>query len=265
MDKNIIRLADYINESDNIVFFGGAGVSTESGIPDFRSKDGLYNQHDIQFEKYQPEYLLSHDCLVDNPDVFFEFYRQKMDTRNIEPNIAHKVPAKLEKMGKLKAIVTQNIDGLHQKAGSENVYEIHGSTLRNYCSRCGRKYSSGFIFDFDGKIPICSDCRGIIRPDVVLYGEQLPDIAVKGAIKAIESADMLIIGGTSLTVYPAASFIYYFSGQHIAVINREPLNVKLNEASDVVINDYIGNVFKKLDIRMWDYKRRKLHERTIPQ
>ena len=144
MDEKIKKLRDFIEESDNIVFFGGAGVSTESGVPDFRSKDGLYNQHDVQFEKYRPEYLLSHSCLVEHPDVFFEFYRQKMDARNVKPNAAHYFLAELEKRGKLKAVVTQNIDGLHQKAGSTNVYEIHGTTTRNYCSKCGKKYPADY-------------------------------------------------------------------------------------------------------------------------
>lgn len=164
------QLREYIEESNNIVFFGGAGVSTESGIPDFRSKDGLYNQHNIQFEKYNPEYLLSRECLYNNPKVFYEFYRQKMDTRNIEPNITHKVLAKMEEIGKLKAIVTQNIDGLHQKAGSKNVFEIHGTTQRNYCSKCKMEYHSDFLFNTKDAIPKC-ECGGLIRPDVTLYGE----------------------------------------------------------------------------------------------
>lgn len=165
------QLKKYIEESNNIVFFGGAGVSTESGILDFRSKNGLYNQHDIQFDKYEPEYLLSRECLYHNPKVFYEFYRQKMDTRNIEPNITHKVLAKMEEAGKLSAIITQNIDGLHQKAGSKNVFEIHGTTQRNYCSKCGKEYNSDYIFDTNETIPKC-ECRGLIRPDVTLYGEK---------------------------------------------------------------------------------------------
>lgn len=187
------KLREYIEESNNIVFFGGAGVSTESGIPDFRSKNGLYNQHDIQFEKYNPEYLLSRECLYNNPKVFYEFYRQKMDTRNIEPNITHKVLAKMEEIGKLKAIVTQNIDGLHQKAGSKNVFEIHGTTQRNYCSKCKMEYHSDFLFNTKEAIPKC-ECGGLIRPDVTLYGENLPNEAVNGAVEAISNADMLIIG-----------------------------------------------------------------------
>ena len=244
--EQLEKLKKYINESGNIVFFGGAGVSTESGIPDFRSKDGLYNQHDVQFEKYEPEYLLSRDCLYNNPKVFYEFYRQKMDTRNVEPNITHKVLAKMEEMGKLKAVVTQNIDGLHQKAGSKNVFEIHGSTHRNYCSKCGEEYSSDFIFNTTENIPKC-ECRGLIRPDVTLYGENLPEDAVNNAIKAICDADCLIIGGTSLKVYPAASFISYFSGRHLIVINKEKLDVILNEDTDLMIQDSLGNVFSKIE------------------
>lgn len=244
--EQLEKLKEYINESRNIVFFGGAGVSTESGIPDFRSKDGLYNQHDVQFEKYEPEYLLSRDCLYNNPKVFYEFYRQKMDTRNVGPNITHKVLAKMEEMGRLKAVVTQNIDGLHQKAGSKNVFEIHGTTQRNYCSKCKTEYHSDFIFNTKEAIPKC-ECRGLIRPDVTLYGENLPKDAVNNAIKAICDADCLIIGGTSLKVYPAASFISYFSGKHLIVINKEKLDVSLNEDTDLMIQDSLGNVFSKIE------------------
>lgn len=239
------KLRKYLEESNNIVFFGGAGVSTESGIPDFRSKDGLYNQHDIEFEKYRPEYLLSQECLRDNPKVFFEFYRQKMDTRNIEPNITHNVLAKMETNGKLKAIVTQNIDGLHQKAGSHTVFEIHGTTKRNYCSKCGREYPADYIFESDDAIPMCI-CGGMIRPDVTLYGEDLPIDAVNGAVDAIHNADCLIIGGTSLQVYPAANYISYFRGEHLIVINRETLYVPINLECDLVITDSLGNVFSEV-------------------
>lgn len=240
------KLREYIEESNNIVFFGGAGVSTESGIPDFRSKDGLYNQHDIQFDKYEPEYLLSRECLYNNPKVFYEFYRQKMDTRNIEPNITHNVLAKMERIGKLKAIVTQNIDGLHQKAGSKNVFEIHGTTQRNYCSKCKKEYPSDYIFTVNESIPKC-ECRGQIRPDVTLYGEQLPENAVMCAINAIQKADMLIVGGTSLQVYPAANYVSYFSGEHLVVINREKIKVMLNEETDLMIVDSLGNIFREIN------------------
>lgn len=240
------KLREYIEESNNIVFFGGAGVSTESGIPDFRSKDGLYNQHDVQFDKYEPEYLLSRECLYNNPKVFYEFYRQKMDTRNIEPNITHKVLAKMEEIGKLKAIVTQNIDGLHQKAGSKNVFEIHGTTQRNYCSKCKMEYHADFLFDTKETIPKC-ECGGLIRPDVTLYGENLPNDAVNGAIRAIRDAEMLIIGGTSLKVYPAANYISYFSGRHLVVINKEKIQVLLYGETDLMIVDSLGNVFSEID------------------
>lgn len=244
--EKIETLLEYIKESKNIVFFGGAGVSTESGIPDFRSKDGLYNQHDVQFDMYDPEYLLSKDCLYNDPKVFYEFYRQKMDVRGIEPNITHKVLAKLEEMGKLKAVVTQNIDGLHQMAGSKRVYEIHGTTLRNYCSRCKKSYSSDYLFESDEAIPKCF-CRGLIRPDVTLYGEELPDKAVNGALKAIAGADMLIVGGTSLNVYPAASYVYRFNGNHLVVINKEELKISLNSQRDLFIKDSLGNVFGEIE------------------
>lgn len=238
-------LKKYIKESDNIVFFGGAGVSTESGIPDFRSKEGLYNQHDVRFDKYEPEYLLSKECLYDNPKVFYEFYRQKMDTRNVIPNITHQVLAKMEKAGKLKAIVTQNIDGLHQKAGSKNVIEIHGTTKRNYCCKCKMEYNSDYLFNTKRDVPKC-ECGGLIRPDVVLYGEDLPDDQVTKAIKAICEADCLIVGGTSLTVYPAANFVTYFGGDHFIIINRDKVDVILNDDTDLMINDSLGNVFTEI-------------------
>ena len=242
MSDAIGILAEYIRESESIVFFGGAGVSTESGVPDFRSKDGLYNRPNVGFEQYTPEYLLSHSCLVEHPEVFFEFYRQKMDTRAVEPNAAHRFLAELERAGKLKAIVTQNIDGLHQRAGSKNVFEIHGTTMRNYCSRCGKPYPGDYIFTSGEGVPHCT-CGGTVRCDVTLYEEQLPEAAVEGAIDAIANADMLIIGGTSLTVYPAASFVRYFRGKHLAVINRDPLDVPLRPERDIEINDSIGKVF----------------------
>ena len=244
MEDDVRKLKELIDDSDNIVFFGGAGVSTESGIPDFRSKDGLYNQHDVRFDRYQPEYLLSHSCLVYEPKVYYEFHRQKMDTRNIEPNNAHKYLAALEKTGKLKAVVTQNIDGLHQKAGSKVVYEIHGSALRNYCMSCGKEYPSDYIFLSDEPIPKCS-CGGVIRPDITLYEEGLPEDQVSGAIDAISRADMLIIGGTSLTVYPAASFVNYFRGKNLVIINRDKIDVRKAE-NTLVINRKIGELFAEL-------------------
>ena len=242
--EEIQKLKELIDSSENIVFFGGAGVSTESGIPDFRSKDGLYNQHDVRFDKYQPEYLLSHSCLVYEPKVYYEFHRQKMDTRNIEPNNAHKYLAALEKTGKLKGIVTQNIDGLHQKAGSRVVYEIHGSALRNYCMSCGKEYPEDYIFESEEPIPKCS-CGGMIRPDITLYEEGLPEDQVSGAIEALSKADMLIIGGTSLSVYPAASFINYFRGKSLVVINESDIAVRGAE-NTLIIREKIGKVFTEL-------------------
>lgn len=245
MEEKIKTLRKWIDDCDNIVFFGGAGASTESGVPDFRSKDGLYNQHDVRFEKYRPEYLLSHSCLVDEPKVYFEFHRQKMDTRDIEPNYAHKYLAELEKQGKLKAVVTQNIDGLHQKAGSRKVYEIHGSALRNYCSKCGKVYPENHIFNSEEDVPHCS-CGGVIRPDITLYEEMLPDEAVSHAIDAISKAEMLIIGGTSLTVYPAASYINYFRGKYLVVINRDRLDIGRFGAETLMIDGSLGAVFRQV-------------------
>lgn len=245
MEEKIKRLQQYIEESKSIVFFGGAGVSTESGVPDFRSKDGLYNQHDIRFEEYEPEYLLSHSCLLEHPDVFFEYYRQKMDARGVEPNVTHYFLAKLEEAGKLSAILTQNIDGLHQKAGSKKVCELHGSTLRNYCSHCKKKYPADYIFDSKERIPRC-ECGGIIRPDVTLYEEALPEQAFCYASYEISNADMLIIAGTSLRVYPAAGFIRYFRGKHIVVINREEIAVSLHPVDDLFICGALGDVFGRL-------------------
>lgn len=242
----IEKLQKYIDESKNIVFFGGAGVSTESGVPDFRSKDGLYNQHDIQFEEYEPEYLLSHSCLVNRPEVFFEYYRQKMDARHVAPNITHHFLAKLEEKGKLATIITQNIDGLHQKAGSKKVCELHGTTLRNYCCKCKKEYPEDYIFETSDRIPLC-ECGGMIRPDVTLYEESLPDGAFDTAIHAIANADLLIIAGTSLKVYPAAGLIRYFSGKHIVVINREKLEVSLHPEDDMFICGSLGDVFGKYE------------------
>lgn len=244
MEEEVKKFIEWMDDSKNVVFFGGAGVSTESGIPDFRSKDGLYNQHDIRFDKYQPEYLLSHSCLIYEPKVYYEFHRQKMDTRDIEPNNAHKYLAALEETGKLKGIVTQNIDGLHQKAGSKAVYEIHGSALRNYCMSCGKEYPDDYIFESDEPIPKCS-CGGTIRPDITLYEEGLPEDQVSGAIDAISKADMLIIGGTSLTVYPAASFINYFRGRYLVIINESDIPVKRAE-NTLIIKEKIGKVFTEV-------------------
>ncbi|MBQ6262448.1 MAG: NAD-dependent protein deacylase [Clostridia bacterium] len=245
MDE-IKRLKEIIDGSDDIVFFGGAGVSTESGVPDFRSADGLYNTPDVRFDGYRPEYLLSRDCLEREPAVFFEYYRQKLDARAVEPNYAHKYLARLEEEGKLRAVVTQNIDGLHGRAGSKTVYEIHGTTERNYCSRCRKSYPSDYIFNSKDPIPRCS-CGGVVRCDVTLYGESLPEDAVEGAVRAISAADVLIIGGTSLTVYPAASYVRYFRGSHLVIINRDRLDYPLRPERDLFVQGSIGAVFSALD------------------
>ena len=227
-------LKKVIEESDNIVFFGGAGVSTESGIPDFRSVDGLYNQK----YKFPPETILSHSFFMTKPKDFYDFYRDKMICTQAKPNKAHIALARLEQQGKLKAVVTQNIDGLHQSAGSKKVFELHGSVLRNYCMKCHKFYDISIITETEG-IPKCK-CGGIIKPDVVLYDEGLDDKTVTGAVKAIAKADVLIIGGTSLNVYPAAGFLNYFSGSRIVLLNKgvTPFDSK----ADIVIRDPIGQV-----------------------
>lgn len=227
-----------IEESDNIVFFGGAGVSTESGIPDFRSQDGLYHMN----YDYPPETILGHSFYIDKKEEFFKFYKDKMICFDAEPNATHLALAKLEREGKLKAVITQNIDGLHQKAGSQVVYELHGSVLRNYCEKCGKLYSRQYMRDYDG-VPKCT-CGGDIKPDVVLYEEGLDDSIINNAIKAIRSADMLIIGGTSLTVYPAAGLITYYKGNKLVVINKTATGHEDN--ADLVIHESLGSVFSKL-------------------
>lgn len=238
MIDKIKQLQKMVSESNNIVFFGGAGVSTESGIPDFRSKDGLYNQK----YKYSPEEILSHTFFIENTEEFYKFYTDKLNSLKYEPNITHFKLVELEKRGKLKAIITQNIDGLHYKAGSGVVYELHGSVLRNYCVKCHKKYDAKTIFSFNG-VPRCS-CGGIIKPDVVLYEEALDDNVVDCAINSISCADMLIVAGTSLTVYPASGFIRYFKGKYLVIINKD--KTSYDEVADLVINDSLGNVFKYL-------------------
>ena len=232
------ELKKLIDDSNNIVFFGGAGVSTESGIPDFRSVDGLYNQK----YDYPPETILSHSFFMRKTEEFYKFYRDKMICTSAKPNYAHIALAKLEEMGKLKAVVTQNIDGLHQMAGSKIVYELHGSVLRNYCMKCRKFYGLEAITESTG-IPKCT-CGGTIKPDVVLYEEGLDDDTVKKAVRAIARADVLIIGGTSLNVYPAASFIRYFQGSHIVLINKS--ETPFDTDADVIIRDPIGQVLKEV-------------------
>ena len=238
MDSKIETLKTWIEASDNIVFFGGAGVSTESGIPDFRSVDGLYHQ---QFE-YPPETILSHTFFYQHPDYFYRFYRQKMLPLEAQPNAAHKKLAELEQAGKLRAVITQNIDGLHQKAGSRNVLELHGSIWRNYCTCCGKFYPPEFIRDCAG-VPRC-DCGGVVKPDVVLYEEGLSEDVLHRAVHAISEADVLIVGGTSLTVYPAAGLIRYYRGSKLVLINRD--ETPYDTAADLVLRDPIGQVFAQL-------------------
>jgi len=228
-------LAEMVKESNRIVFFGGAGVSTESGIPDFRSVDGLYHQK----YDYPPEEMLSHTFFVQHPEEFFRFYRDKLLPQDVKPNKAHLKLAQWEKDGKLLAVVTQNIDGLHQAAGSKRVYELHGSTLRNYCMKCGKFFGPEYIRDSESLVPVCP-CGGRIKPDVVLYEEGLDDSVVQGAINAIRQADLLIVAGTSLTVYPAAGLTRYFKGKHLVLINRDPTS--LDSSCDLVIHDKVGEV-----------------------
>ena len=232
------KLAQWVKESKRIVFFGGAGVSTESGIPDFRSVDGLYNQ---QYD-YPPETILSHDFFMRRTEEFYRFYRNKMLFPGAKPNPAHLKLAEWERQGKLTGVVTQNIDGLHQAAGSKRVYELHGSVLRNYCMRCGRFYDLDYIRDSEG-VPKC-ECGGTIKPDVVLYGESLDDDVVSGACAAIEGADMLIIGGTSLNVYPAAGLIDLYRGNRLVLVNKSA--TPRDDRADLVIRDPIGQVFGEL-------------------
>ena len=242
MDEKWQQLKDWINESDNIVFFGGAGVSTESGIPDFRSVDGLYNQK----YKYPPERIISHSFYIQNPEEFYRFYKDRMLFPDAKPNAAHKALAKLEQEGKLKAVITQNIDGLHQAAGSKVVYELHGSTLRNYCTRCGKFFPVSFIEDAAGVgdgVPRCDECGGIVKPDVVLYEEGLDEQTMENAVNAIRKADTLIVGGTSLAVYPAAGLLRYFRGRHLVVINMQP--TPADESADLCIAQPIGQVLRE--------------------
>lgn len=233
-NSEIETLKTWIEASDNIVFFGGAGVSTESGIPDFRSTDGLYHQ---KFE-YPPETILSHAFFYQHTEYFYRFYREKMLPLEAEPNAAHRALAALERAGKLRAIVTQNIDGLHQKAGSKNVYELHGSIWRNYCTKCGKSYSAEFIRD-SGGVPHCA-CGGLIKPDVVLYEEGLDEKTIKGAVRAIAEADVLIVGGTSLTVYPAAGLIRYYGGNRLVLINRD--ETPYDGYANLIFREPIGQV-----------------------
>ena len=239
MQQELETLKNWIDNSDNIVFFGGAGVSTESGIPDFRSVDGLYNQ---QYD-YPPETILSHTFFRRNTEEFYRFYRAKMLALDAKPNAAHKKLAQWEQEGKLKAVVTQNIDGLHPAAGSKMVYELHGSVHRNYCQKCGAFYDARYMLERKG-IPKCEKCGGIIKPDVVLYEEGLDDATIRGAIHAISHADVLIIGGTSLTVYPAAGLIDYYNGNKLVLINKSV--TPMDSRADLLVQGPIGEIFSQL-------------------
>ena len=236
--EQLETLKQWVSESNHIVFFGGAGVSTESGIPDFRSVDGLYSQ---KFD-YPPETIISHTFYERKPEYFFRFYREKMLPLGFEPNITHKVLAQWEQEGKLSAVVTQNIDGLHQKAGSKRVYELHGSVLRNYCTRCRKFYPAEYIRDCGG-VPRCT-CGGIVKPDVVLYEESLDQECIEKSVRAIRDADLLIVAGTSLTVYPAAGLIDYYQGNRLVLINRDA--TPYDNRADLIFHESLGGIFSKL-------------------
>ena len=242
LEDDIVLLQSLIDDSDNIVFFGGAGVSTESGIPDFRSVDGLYKQK----YKYDPETIISHYFFESNPEEFYRFYRDKMLLLDKKPNAAHYFLAELEKTGKLKAVVTQNIDGLHQMAGSRNVLELHGTVHRNFCEQCGAMYDANYVKEYPEIVPRCKKCGGIIKPDVVLYGEPLDELTVTKALVKIQEADLLLVCGTSLVVYPAASFIDYFRGRNLVLVNKDQ-NAFDNRAN-YVIHQKVGELFKGLHV-----------------
>lgn len=237
--SHIEKLKKIIDESDNIVFFGGAGVSTESGIPDFRSVDGLYNQK----YDYPPEEILSHHFFVNNCKEFYRYYKDKMLALDVKPNTAHKALARLEQMGKLKAVVTQNIDGLHQKAGSKVVYELHGSVHRNYCTKCHKLFDAHYIKD-SKDVPLCDKCGAVVKPDVVLYEEGLEDNTVMGAVNAIRNADVLIVAGTSLTVYPAAGMIRYYTGDKLVLINRD--ETPMDSLANLIFHESVGELLGKI-------------------
>ena len=239
--EEVRKLQEIIDDSRRIVFFGGAGVSTESGIPDFRSADGIYHQH----YKYAPEQVVSHSFFKAHPDVFYEFYKEKMMCLDAQPNAAHRKLAELEEAGRLTAVITQNIDGLHQKAGSKKVYELHGSIHRNYCQKCGRFYDAAYVKASPG-IPRC-ECGGIIKPDVVLYEESLDTMTIEKSVRAIAEADTLIIGGTSLVVYPAAGFIDYFRGRHLVVINKSATAREVG--AQLSISAPIGEILGQIKVK----------------
>ncbi len=241
-EEKYAALREMILEASKAVFLGGAGVSTESGIPDFRSKDGLYRKKNRKFARYRPEYLLSNECLTGKPEVFFSYFRENLDCREVQPNDAHKALARLESAGRLSGIITQNIDGLHQKAGSKNVMEIHGSALRSYCVYCRKNYGPDFIFQSLDPVPRCPECGHMVRPDVTLYGEILPDPAYGDAIRILQDADLLVIGGTSLEVGSASQLAHIYHGKHMVIINKG--KTKLEGKADLVFHESIGKVLK---------------------
>ncbi|HIV68645.1 MAG TPA: NAD-dependent protein deacylase [Candidatus Butyricicoccus stercorigallinarum] len=241
LQKQIATLQQMIDDAQRIVFFGGAGVSTESGIPDFRSVDGLYNQK----YKFPPETILSHSFFVSQPEEFYRFYQDKMLALDAQPNAAHRKLAQLEQAGKLTAVITQNIDGLHQAAGSRHVLELHGSVHRNYCQRCGKFYDAHYVKQCGG-VPRC-ECGGLLKPDVVLYEESLDERTLSESVRQLAQADMLLIGGTSLTVYPAAGLIHYFEGKHLAVINKG--QTQRSTGARLIIDAPIGAVMEQIAVR----------------
>ena len=242
--QKIDAFAQMLADAQHAVFLGGAGVSTESGIPDFRSKNGLYHRKRGRFSKYRPEYLLSYECLKKEPEIFFDYYRSNLDVRNVEPNAAHFSLAELERQGSLIGVITQNIDGLHQKAGSINVQEIHGTIWGNLCISCGTRYPASYIFESPEKVPGCEKCGKTVRPDVTLYGEFLPEKAYQNAIKMIREADLLIIGGTSLEVGSAAQLAHMYHGQNLVIINKG--KTKMTGKADLVFRKSIGEVLQSV-------------------
>ena len=240
MSPEVLELKKLIDESDSIVFFGGAGVSTESNIPDFRSENGIYNA--VNQYGYPPETMLSHSFFISHPDIFFDYLRKNLIYPDAKPNNAHIGLAKLEEMGKLKAVITQNIDNLHQMAGSKNVYELHGTLYKNYCTKCGKNFGVDYVMNSSG-IPRCDKCGGIVRPDVVLYEEGLDGTTIYKSVDAIEKADVLIVGGTSLNVYPAAGLIDYYRGNKLVLINKSVTSY--DRRANLIIRENIGEVFKE--------------------
>ena len=241
MSPEVLELKKLIDESDSIVFFGGAGVSTESNIPDFRSENGIYNA--VNQYGYPPETMLSHSFFISHPDIFFDYLRKNLIYPDAKPNNAHIGLAKLEEMGKLKAVITQNIDNLHQMAGSKNVYELHGTLYKNYCTKCGKNFDVDYVMNSSG-IPRCDKCGGIVRPDVVLYEEGLYGTTIYKSVDAIEKADVLIVGGTSLNVYPAAGLIDYYRGNKLVLINKSVTSY--DRRANLIIRENIGEVFKEV-------------------